>query len=173
MALLLNALADVCALAAEDSLVNIAPLARVSCEPAAERESAARATDGNPGSGLVFAVGSQGEGSVTLTFDAPRRIQKIRVLQGQPAYHSTAYRLLADKDGDGAFETTLADAKDSTPWGEWAEFTFALVEVRAVRFQSVAGKSEGRRAHPVVNELAVYGLATAQVIQEMMRMGTR
>lgn len=165
--------ANVPVLAKEDGLVNLASLARVTCQPAAEGDSAALVADGDPGRALVFAVGTKGEGTVTLTFDAPRTLERVRVLQGERAYYSTTYRLLADKDGDREFETTLAEAKVGTPWGEWVEFSFPTVEVNAVRFQSVAGVSEGDRAHPVVREIEVQGHASAEDLREMMRMGKR
>ena len=153
--------------------VNLAPLATVTCEPAAHEDTLAAAIDGSPVPGLVFAVYSQGEGAVTLTFAVPRTIDRVRVHQGQRAYYSTAYAIRADRDGDGVFETELARVDSDARWGTWAEHSFEPVAVKAVRFQSLAGVSEGRRAHPVLGEIAVYGEADGDSLRELMRMGKR
>lgn len=153
-------------------LINLAPLATATCDPAADGDSLKAVNDVSPATGLVYAVLSKDEGSVTLTFATPHQINRARVLQGERAYYSTAYRLLADEKGDGNFSTVLADVKEGAQWGEWAEHLFPPVTVKAVRFQSVAGKSEGSRAHPVVREIEVYGQATDADLQEMMRMSS-
>ncbi|MBI3923597.1 MAG: hypothetical protein HY318_19415, partial [Armatimonadetes bacterium] len=156
---------------ADGALVNLAPLASITCAPEADGDSLKAVTDGNPRQGLVFAVLSKGEGAVTLTFPTVQQIERIRILQGERAYYSTAYRVVADCDGDGDFETTLAEVKGNATWGEWATLDLKPAVVKAIRFQSLAGKSEGARAHPVVGEMEVYGPATREDLQELIRMG--
>ena len=153
--------------------VNLAPLAELSCRPAADGDSLRAVVDGNPASALVFAVHSEGEGSVTLTWNAPRQIDRVRVLQGHNAYYSTAFRITADRDGDGAFEAVLWLADPAPPYSRWAARSFEPVALRALRLESFAGVSKGKRAHPLILEVEAYGLVTPDDLRKLMRMGIR
>lgn len=70
-------------------------------------------------------------------------------------YYSNAFRVAADRDG--VFETELVRVAKDAPRGEWADYRFDPLVVRAVRFPSLAGVSEGKRAHPVLHEFEIVG----------------
>jgi hypothetical protein len=155
-----------------DESVNITSLAKVTFSPDADPKLAELATDGDPVTQFAFATGSSGEGAATFTFHAVRVVDKVRVLQTQTIYYSTAYRILGDADGDGNFEIVLADVKKPVRT-DWDEFSFAPRKIKALRFQSVEGVSKGGRAHPAINEIEIYGPVDAEESAQLMTISKR
>ncbi|PIU64962.1 MAG: hypothetical protein COS85_10570 [Armatimonadetes bacterium CG07_land_8_20_14_0_80_59_28] len=152
---------------------NLAPLAQLSSHPGPHEDTLPMAVDGNAATSLLFVAGSDGEGSLTLQFPGPRPVSRIRLLQGHSAYYSTAYQIVADKDGDGEFETTLVRAEKAVEWGQWTEHRFAPVQVTSVQLQSIQGVSQGKRAHPAIYEIEVYGDMTTEDYAAMMQKGVK
>jgi hypothetical protein len=155
-----------------DESHNITSLAKLTSSPAADPKLADFATDGNPATLFAFEAGSKGEGALTFTFPAARVVDKVRVLQTQTIYYSTAYRILGDADGDGDFEIVLADVKRPLRT-DWDELTFAPRKIKALRFQSVEGVSQGGRAHPAINEIEIYGPVDVADAAQLMTISAR
>jgi len=157
IALIVLALA--CPLAwAEDA--NIAPAADITCTPEVAEGRIPGILDGRVDTGFAFEVGTGGEGSVTFDFGAAREVTGLRFYQSSEVYYSTRHVVEGDAEGDGEYELTLAEGADA-PIGEWIEHRWESVTVRVVRLRSVEGVSEGRRAHPCLGEVEVYGPALA------------
>ncbi len=138
---------------------NIAFAAGITASPDVEGDVLA-ALDGNTATALTFAVGTSGEGTVTLTFDAPRMVSGVRLFQPSEVYYSTAYVIEADLDGTGSFTYSLA-AGEGAGVDQWLEHRWEPIALRALRFRSTAGVSGGRRAHPALGEIQVLGRAEA------------
>jgi outer membrane protein assembly factor BamB len=158
--LILVALAVLAVSVAQAQDANIAFAATVTASPETDGSPLA-AVDGNPATELTFAVGTAGEGTVTLTFDHARTVSGVRFHQASEAYYSTAYALEVDLDGSGQFAQVLATG-DRLPLGQWVEHRWEPLSLRALRFRSVAGVSGGRRAHPCLGEIEVLGVAEAE-----------
>jgi len=155
--LLLALLVAFSAIAAAGDM-DISFTADITCTPAMEPEQIAALTDGNLKTSGAFAVGTGGEGVITLSFDRPRAVSGARIYQPSEVYYATRYELTGDVDGDGAFETPLAPAQNAVV-GEWMAHQWAPVRLRALRFRSLAGVSAGRRAHPCIGQIEVIGQA--------------
>ena len=113
--------------------------------------------DGNVSTAATFEVGTTGEGTFTFSFIEPRPVQGVRFYQSSESYYSTAYIIEADTDGQGNFDTVLAEATEF-PINQWVEHSWEPMAVHALRFRSVQGVSEGRRAHPVLAEFQILGM---------------
>lgn len=142
---------------AQGPVVNIAYTATVAVSPAVEGDTSA-VVDGNPASSLTFALGTSGEGSVNLSFDHPRQVSGLRFFQSSDVYYTTRYVVEADLEGKGDFGRSLATGDQALP-RQWTELRWEPVAVRALRLRSLAGVSKGRRAHPVLGEIEVLGVA--------------
>lgn len=138
--------------------VNIAPAAEITCSPDVVEGSVRGLLDGRVSRGLTFEVGTSGEGTVTFAFDTPRPVTGLRFFQNSPVYYSSHYVIEADADGDGQFEVVLAEGTQA-PIGEWIEHRWEPATVRVLRLRSVEGYSGGRRAHPCLGEVEIYGPA--------------
>ncbi|MGD9495732.1 MAG: hypothetical protein AB7Y46_05420 [Armatimonadota bacterium] len=146
-----------CALAwAQDT--NIAPAAQITTAPTVSEDRVPSILDGRVDTGFAFDVGTSGEGSVTLDFGAPRRVTGLRFVQHSAVYSTTHYIIEGDAGGDGEFELTLAEGMRA-PVGEWIEHRWEPATVQVLRLRSLAGVSEGRRAHPALAEVEVFGPA--------------
>ena len=156
------------ALAAEDS--NIAYAAAITATPAPSPGSLQRTVDGRLGTALSFEVGTEGEGTVTFSFDRQRLVLGVRLYQGSDIYYTTAYVIEADRDGDGKFEETIAEG-DNAPTKEWIEHKWERRGLRALRFRSVAGVSKGRRAHPCIAEFQILGRPEADDMEKAAEAG--
>lgn len=139
--------------AAADS--NIAFAAKITASPAIG-DNINNLIDDNPSTSCTFEVGTAGEGTITFTFDTPRQISAVNVTQNSEIYKSTVYVIEADTTGDGVFDTKLAEKTAAVP-DEWDNHTFAPINVVAIRVRSVEGVSRGRRAHPALGEVQIFG----------------
>ena len=136
---------------------NIVTAARLSSAPELPTSTLHRLIDAGARSGIAFPVGSKGDGAFTFTFLRPHTVQGMRFHQTSAIYYTTRFKVTADKDGDGKFETSLAEADAAAPPG-WTSAQWAGATVHALRLASVAGVSKGRRAHPCLSEIEVLGL---------------
>lgn len=153
-----------------DNTINIAPLAEITSDFEVHAETLRNLADDDPGTEFDFAEETEGDGSVTFHFNDTREVEKIRLLQSNKAYYSQHYRVLADKNGTGKFEVILVENK-SAKIGEWNEHVFPGVGVKAIRFQSLSGISEGARAHPCIAEFQIYGTEKPQDFAAQTKMG--
>ena len=152
---------------------NLTFLGTLTTTPAIDETTRGALTDGNPATGLTFAVGTKGEATITYTFAAPRQVSGVRLLQAEKAYYCTAFRITADRDGAGKFETVLATVAKDAPFAAWWETRFPAVAARAIRFESLAGVSGGLRAHPILDELEILGPLRPEDEAALMKSGTR
>lgn len=148
---------------------NIAFTAGITASPAVEGDALA-AVDGNTATALTFAANTTGEGTITLSFDAPRTVSGVRLFQSSEVYYSTAYVIEADLDGSGSFSRLLATGTAARA-GQWLEHRWEPVGLRALRFRSTAGVSGGRRAHPCLGEIAVLGRPEADDLAKAVERG--
>ena len=140
--------------AAEDA--NIAYAATVTATPKPASDSMNALVDGRITTGFAFDVGTSGAGTFTFAFDEPREVSGARVYQSHGVYYMTHYVIEADADGDGKFEKTLAE-NTAAPMDEWAEHSWDVLTLKALRLRCVAGESGGRRAHPSLAEFEIIG----------------
>ncbi len=155
LALLAAVLMCVAAAARE---VNIAPAAEITTVPEVAEGRIPGILDGRVDTGFAFEVGTGGEGSVTFDFGAPREVTGLRFFQHSPVYYTTHYVIEGDGAGDGEFELTLVDSTEA-PVSEWIEHRWEPATVQVLRLRSVEGVSEGRRAHPCIAEIEIFGPA--------------
>lgn len=152
-------------------LRNLAGLAKVSTQPQCDPATLRNLTDGQPRPGALFAVRTQGEGIFTLRFQKPREIHRVRLFQTSPVYFSTECDIVGDANGSGEFTVQLAPpTKLSTP-GVWEEFSFKPTHLVAIRVRSLAGISRGKRAHPILGDIEVWGKPEPEDAKELIRMG--
>ena len=149
--------AAVCVGDAAGQVEDISASATVTTSPSLDARVVQKLIDGNERSGIAFPVGSKGEGAVTFRFPRPRVATGLRFLQTSDIYFTTRFAVRGDKDGDGEFELTLCQADAAKP-REWTSARWEAVEVRGLRLESVAGVSKGRRAHPCLGEVQVFGI---------------
>lgn len=155
------------ALAAPDGVINYA--ATLTTSPAVEPGAAAQLLDGRPTTALTFAVGTAGEGSLTFSFDTPRLVSGVRFLQGSELYTTTRYVLEYDPNGQGQFQKLLEGTAASV--NAWVEQKFAPVTLRALRFRSLQGVSNGSRAHPCIAEFQIIGKPEADDMRKAGELG--
>ena len=132
--------------------------ARISTKPKTPDSEVRKLADGSPRQGLVFPVGSTGNGAVVIRFLRMRPIFGLRFYQNSDIYYSTKYRVLADTDGDGLFDKPLAEGPCRPPY-DWTDARWPEIRVHALRLESVEGVSKGQRAHPCIGEIEVFGKA--------------
>lgn len=156
--------------AAQAADSNIAYAATVTASPAVQDDLFADAVDGRVTTGLTYAVGTKGEGTITLTFTHPRPVSGVRLYQNSAVYYATKYVLEADVTGQGDFATVLAQGEEF-PLNQWVEHRWAPRPLRAVRFRSLAGVSNGSRAHPIIGEFEVLGVPEASDLQAAVERG--
>ena len=137
---------------------NIAPAAEITTVPEVAEGRVPGILDGRVDTGFAFEVGTSGEGTVSFDFGAPREVTGLRFVQHSPVYYSTHYVIEGDAAGDGEFELTLAESTQA-PISEWIEHRWQPATVQVLRLRSVEGVSEGRRAHPAIAEVEVFGPA--------------
>lgn len=154
------------AIAAEPA--NLAPAAQISTHPALDGQPAAL-VDGRPGA-VAFVVGSEGPGTVTFTWDEPRTIVGVRLLQGSEIYRADAVVVEIALQDPEAFTTTVAEA-GQVPVGEPLELRFDPVVARALRIRCTAGEAKGKRAYPCWAEIAVLGVPLPGDTAAAVRLG--
>lgn len=150
--------------------INIAPAATITAEPPLAATSLAALVDGRPGTGLAYEVGSLGHGQLTLTWDEPREISGVRVVQNSEVYSMSALVVEGDPEGSGAFALRLGQATD-TPLNEWIELAWETVALRALRVRCTEGQSGGRRAHPCWAEIETIGVPLETDLEAATRRG--
>lgn len=156
---------------AQDADISYA--AQITTVPEASADTINNLVDGRVGTALTFEVGTEGNGQITFGFDAEREVSGIRMYQSSDIYFATAYLVSADRDGDGRFETIIAESKEFAI-GNWVEHTFAEpVGARAIRFLSTDGVSKGRRAHPALAEFQIIGKPLPGDVQAANEKGIR
>ncbi len=120
----------------------------------------------NIGDGMVgdsravfFADGTSGPGEYIFTFPTIYTIKDLNFYQDDE-YLATSYRIQADTDNDGSFETTLVEVTDdSGTGGTWITHEFTPISVHAVKFLAINGSetgSWGTRAFPAMHEFVIY-----------------
>ncbi|MGE5530555.1 MAG: hypothetical protein ACM3VW_00390, partial [Bacteroidota bacterium] len=149
---------------------NITFAGKLTAEPTVEPGAEKAALDGNLATSLTFAVKTSGEGSVTLSFDAPRQVSALRFYQGSEIYYSTHLLVEADTTGEGKFDRKLAESEKPAV-RDWVEISFEPVTLRAIRLRSTAGVSNGGRAHPCLAELQVLGKPEASDMTKASEQG--
>ena len=142
--------------AAEPDVVNVANTACLTSRPELPADRLRRLIDGVERSAVSFPVGSKGEGAFTFTFGRPRRTTGIRFWQPSSIYYTQRFRVEADSDGDGQFGAVLVETEAVAP-PSWTSAEWQPVVAHALRLVSTAGESKGRRAHPTVGEIEVFG----------------
>lgn len=101
-------------------------------------------------------------------FDRPYSVNRVRLHQGarneNPLLRGNfaySYRIMADRDGDGTYETQLAENSGLTDPAKhcdaWFEHTFQATSLRAVKFEPLEG-DEG--VFPTINEFEIYAIDT-------------
>ncbi len=142
----------------------------ITTQPKVEDRLVRALADGSIRRGLVFPVGSKGDATITIRFLRARPVSGLRFYQNSPVYYSTKFRVRADCDGDGRFEKTLAEAQCRPPY-EWTEARWPEIRVHALRWESVEGVSKGKRAHPCLGELEVFGKPLPTDAEDARRAG--
>ncbi len=148
----------------------VATTGEIRTEPAIPRRELRALVDDSLRTGLAFPVGSRGNGAVVFRFFRDRPVSGLRFYQNSWVYYATAYRVMADRDGDGRFETRLA-AGACRPVFHWTEARWPETPVRALRLEFTAGVSKGARAHPCLAEIEVFGKALPQDSADIRRAG--
>jgi len=144
--------------------------ARITTEPKTPDREVRKLADGSIRRGLVFPVGSTGNGAVIIRFFRARPVSGLRFYQNSNVYYSTMYRVLADVDGDGRFERPLAAGR-CRPTYNWTEAHWSETSVRGLRLESVDGVSKGQRAHPCLGEIEVFGKILPDDADDALRAG--
>ncbi len=150
--------------------MNIASAATITADPPLDAESLVPLLDGWTKSGLAHEVGSSGDGSLTLTWDEPREVSGVRIVQSSTVYTMSALVVEGDVDGSGTFSLQLGEATD-TPLFAWIDVAWETVSVRALRVRCAAGESGGLSAHPCWAEIAAIGMPLATDLEAAGKRG--
>ncbi|UCF07310.1 MAG: hypothetical protein JSW28_06555, partial [Thermoplasmata archaeon] len=109
---------------------------------------------------VFFEQGTSGPGEYYFSFSSERRISRIRFYQDDE-YVATSYRISADTNNNGTFDTVLVEVTDgSAKGGEWIFHDIRPTAVFAVKFAAISGVGEGSlgkpRAYPAMHEFEIH-----------------
>ena len=154
--------------ASQTEAINVAPRAKIYLWPHPEiweTFSPSPLTDGSLYWPQKFygSIGKQ-PGRFEFKLDRPYSVNKIRFHQGSrnenPVLRgnfASRYQILADADGDGTYETKLAEASGLTDperhADTWMEHTFEARKIRAVKFEPLEGDAG---VFPSLSEFEIY-----------------
>jgi len=126
-------------------------LARVETLPG--MQAIARLNDGSPDTCGIWCPGGEGGGEVAIRFPSSMEITHFRFLQQGGA---TKYRLTADLDGQGAFDTVIKEQTDAKPVVKQFIGFPVNKKVHGLKLAFLEGVSGYRALFPALAEIEIY-----------------
>lgn len=150
---------------------NVIGAAHISAKPESRPGDILKLIDGQAAKpAFDFEVGTKGPGRFTIQFRRPHVVTALHFHQSAKIYRAQTFQVMADIQGNRRYTKILATGQCPEP-PSWSGVEWTPLKVHGIALVIVKGHSDGRRAHPEVSEILLFGKPLPTDQEDMQKLG--